>query len=172
MRSSKTTGGRFSARAMSSPRSWSPRLESLERAPRRSSTSWLGRRPCMMPLDWESPGDWARQMKTTIACRVQRGNAQLVVDAYHRLTGRFWEGVGRPVGGWRWERQATKASAEAKTLPRRRGHLLALGRSGEARGWLEMGALGATTSAEAKTLPRRRGHPLGLSSCPCDRVLL
>ena len=42
-----------------------------------------GKAATSMPLDWESPGDWARQIKTTIACRLQRGNAQLVVDAYH-----------------------------------------------------------------------------------------
>ena len=70
-----------------------------------------GKAAMQMPLDWESPGDWARQMKTTIACRVQRGNAQLVVDAYHRLTGRFWEGAGRPVGGWKWERRGRRRQA-------------------------------------------------------------
>ena len=70
-----------------------------------------GKAATSMPLDWESPGDWARQIKTTIACRLQRGNAQLVVDAYHRLTGRFWEG-GRPVGGWRWERRRRGREAQ------------------------------------------------------------
>ena len=95
MRSSKTTAG-GSAQGNEFAPFVVTSFGKLGKGAKKVVNKLAGKAVMQMPLDWESPGDWARQMKTTIACRVQRGKAQLVVTPTTASRGGFgkeWGGL-------------------------------------------------------------------------------